>query len=34
MLVLHLNDGHDRKGFDCGDADLNRWPQQTSRQYR
>lgn len=21
MLVQPLNDGHDRKGFDCGDAD-------------
>ena len=34
MLVLPLNDGHDRQGFDCGDADLNRWLQQTARQHK
>lgn len=33
MLVLPLNDGHDRKGFDCGDEDLNRWFEQVARQH-
>lgn len=34
MLVLPLNDGHDRKGFDCGDAELNDWLGQTARQHK
>ncbi|QDX80471.1 hypothetical protein B9N43_03895 [Denitratisoma sp. DHT3] len=34
MLVLPLNDGHDRKGFDCGDAELNGWLSQTARQHK
>jgi len=34
MLVLPLNDRHDRKGFDCGDADLNGWLSQTARQHK
>lgn len=34
MLVLPLNDKHDRKGFDCGDADLNSWLSQTARQHK
>jgi len=34
MLVLPLNDRHDRKGFDCGDADLNGWLHQTARQHK
>ncbi|MDI6745580.1 MAG: GNAT family N-acetyltransferase [Rhodocyclaceae bacterium] len=34
MLVLPLNDGHDRKGFDCGDADLNGWFVQVARQHK
>lgn len=34
MLVLPLNDGHDRKGFDCGDADLNGWFAQVARQHK
>ena len=34
MLVLPLNDRHDRKGFDCGDADLNGWLGQTARQHK
>ncbi len=34
MLVLPLNDRHDRKGFDCGDADLNAWLSQTARQHK
>lgn len=34
MLVLSLNDRHDRKGFDCGDTDLNSWLKQTARQHR
>ena len=34
MLVLPLSDGHDRKGFDCGDNDLNRWFAQVARQHK
>lgn len=34
MLVLPLNDKHDRKSFDCGDADLNVWLKQTARQHK
>lgn len=34
MLVLPLNDHHDRRGFDCGDADLNGWLNQTARQHK
>lgn len=34
MLVLPLNDEHDRKGFDCGDADLNRWLRQIAKQHK
>lgn len=34
MRVLPLNDGHDRKGFDCGDAELNGWLNQTARQHK
>lgn len=34
MLVLPLNDGHDRKGFDCGDAELNGWFAQVARQHK
>ncbi len=34
MLVLPLNDGHDRKGFDCGDAELNAWFAQVARQHK
>ena len=34
MLVLPLNERHDRKNFDCGDADLNGWLKQTARQHK
>lgn len=34
MRVLSLHDGHDRKGFDCGNDDLNRWFLQTARQHK
>lgn len=34
MLVLPLTDGHDRKGFDCGDAELNSWFAQVARQHK
>ena len=34
MLVLPLNDRHDRKSFDCGDADLNGWFRQTAKQHK
>lgn len=33
MLFLALNSRHDRKGFDCGDDDLNRWFAQIARQH-
>lgn len=34
MLALPLDDRHDRKHFDCGDADLNAWLKQTARQHK
>lgn len=34
MLVLPLNDRHDRKRFNCGDAGLNAWLSQTARQHK
>ena len=34
MLVQPLDDRHDRKSFDCGDADLNGWLKQTARQHK
>jgi len=34
MPVLPLNDRHDRKGFDCGDAELNGWFAQVARQHK
>ena len=34
MLVLPLDDGHDRTGFECGDAELNRWFAQVARQHK
>lgn len=34
MLVLPLNDRHDRSGFDCGDDELNRWFAQVARQHK
>jgi GNAT superfamily N-acetyltransferase len=34
MLVQPLDDRHDRKNFDCGDADLNGWLKQTARQHK
>lgn len=34
MLVLPLNNQHDKKAFDCGDADLNRWLAQVARQHK
>ena len=34
MLVLPLNDRHDRKSFDYGDVDLNGWLKQTARQHK
>lgn len=34
MLILPLNNGHDRKGFDCADADLNRWFAQVAKQHK
>ncbi|HAS51641.1 MAG TPA: N-acetyltransferase [Gammaproteobacteria bacterium] len=34
MLVLPLNNGHNRKGFDCGDVDLNRWFRQVAKQHQ
>lgn len=34
MLVLPLSNGHDRKGFDCGDAELNNWFAHVARQHK
>jgi GNAT superfamily N-acetyltransferase len=34
MLVLPLNDRHDRTGFDCGDAELNGWFAQVAKQHK
>lgn len=34
MLILPLNSHHDRKGFDCGDHDLNQWFRQVARQHK
>jgi GNAT superfamily N-acetyltransferase len=34
MLVLPLRNGHDRKGFDCGDGELNHWFTQVARQHK
>lgn len=34
MLVLPLNDGHDRRSFDCGDAELNGWFNRTARRHK
>lgn len=34
MLVLPLNDRHERKEFDCGDVELNAWLSRTARQHK
>ncbi len=34
MRIAALAEHHDRAGFDCGDAELNRWLQQLARQHR
>lgn len=34
MIFLPLNSQHDRKGFDCGNGDLNRWLNQVARQHK
>jgi GNAT superfamily N-acetyltransferase len=34
MLVLPLNDRHDRKSFNCGDINLNGWLKQTAKQHK
>lgn len=34
MVILLLNDKHDRKGFDCGDEILNRWLVQMAKQHK
>lgn len=34
MLILPLNDQHDRQGFDCGSPVLNGWFQQMARQHK
>ena len=31
MLILPLNNEHDKKAFDCGETDLNRWLAQGNR---
>ena len=34
MIFLPLNSQHDRKGFDCGNDDLNSWFHQVARQHK
>lgn len=34
MLVLPLNDRHDKRSFDCGDVNLNGWLKQTAKQHK
>lgn len=34
MPVLPLDDRHDRKSFDCGEAALNGWLKQTAKQHK
>lgn len=34
MIFLPLNTRHDRKGFDCGDSDLNKWFAQVARKHK
>jgi len=34
MQVLPLDDKHDRRSFDCGDAALNGWLKQTAKQHK
>ena len=34
MLIQALSEAHDRKGFDCGDTDLNRWFSQIAKQHK
>lgn len=34
MLILPLNNAHDRKGFDCGDIDLNAWLRDIAKQHQ
>jgi GNAT superfamily N-acetyltransferase len=34
MLVLPLNNLHDRGGFDCGDVQLNSWFAQVAKQHK
>lgn len=33
-LILPLIDGHDRKDFDCGNAELNDWLNRIARQHK
>ncbi|MBV8048062.1 MAG: GNAT family N-acetyltransferase [Paludibacterium sp.] len=34
MMVLPLNDRHDRNHFDCGDVDLNGWLKRIAKQHK
>ena len=34
MIFLPLNSQHGRKGFDCGNDELNRWLAQVARQHK
>lgn len=34
MQVLPLNEGHNRKEFNCGDSELNNWLIQIARQHK
>jgi GNAT superfamily N-acetyltransferase len=34
MLVQTLDDRHDRKGFDCGEIELNNWLSRFAKQHK
>lgn len=34
MVILPLNERHDRLGFDCGNDDLNHWLARVARQHK
>ncbi len=34
MIFLPLSSQHDRKGFDCGDEDINLWFSQVAKQHK
>lgn len=34
MLILQLSNRHDRRGFDCGNSDLNNWFAEVANQHK